>query len=90
MRTRPIILSPIMLISITAGASAGPVTFVDTNAYSEGAADPQVVVELVPNNPGPYFGGERVIVDVWLHSQATVDVWPKLFRFDFSDTSQEL
>ena len=28
----------------------------------------EVVVELVPDNPGPYRGGETLTVDVWLHS----------------------
>ena len=28
-----------------------------------------VVVELVPDNPGPYFGGESLTVDVWLQSE---------------------
>lgn len=35
------------------------------------------VLELVPDNPGPYFGGESVSVDVWVHSDDVVghDLW---------------
>ena len=28
----------------------------------------QVIVELVPDNLGPYAGGEAITLDVWLHS----------------------
>ena len=27
------------------------------------------VLELIPNNTGPYIGGESLTVDVWLHNQ---------------------
>ncbi len=49
-----------------------------------------VVVELVPDNTGPYFGGESMTVDVWLESDVS---WPLLLRmiqFDFSDSDPAL
>jgi len=48
--------------------------------------DAKVVVELVPDNPGPYTGGESLTVDVWLHSQIPQDVRLALIQFDFADT----
>ncbi len=50
----------------------------------------KVVVELVPDNPGPYSGGESLTVDVWLHSQVSfaTDLW--LVQLDFSDSDQAL
>ncbi len=53
----------------------------------------QVRVELVPDTPGPYSGGEVVNVDVWLHSSLPAG-WgdPRLagIQFDFSQTSPDL
>jgi len=51
----------------------------------------QVVVELVPDNPGPYAGGEAITVDVWLHSSLPGDD-PRLamIQFDFSQTAPSL
>ncbi len=46
----------------------------------------KVVVELVPDNPGPYFGGESLTVDVWLHSQVPVNWRLPFIKLDFSDT----
>ncbi|MFQ5494556.1 MAG: IPTL-CTERM sorting domain-containing protein [Phycisphaerae bacterium] len=53
-------------------------------------ADVAVVVELVPDNPGPYLGGESLTVDVWLHSQVAFDVQVERLRFDFADSSPSL
>lgn len=40
------------------------------------------VVTLVPNNPGPYFGGESLVVDVYVTSNQSVQA--RLLGFDFS------
>lgn len=57
-------------------------TLVASTAYA-GAT-----IELVPEQPGPYFGGETVEVDVY----ATVDsvVYLRLLQFDFSATEPAL
>ena len=31
-------------------------------------AEVEVIIELVPDPPGPYDGGESVTVDAWLHN----------------------
>ena len=41
---------------------------------------------LEPDNPGPYFGGESLTVDLWFDSLAEADVLLKMIRFDFSQT----
>ena len=48
------------------------------------------IVELVPDDPGPYYGGESVTVDVWLHNEELFDVGLKLVQLDFSDTDPAL
>jgi len=50
----------------------------------------QVVVELVPDNPGPYAGGEAITVDVWLHSSLKEDPRLEMIQFDFSQTNPNL
>ena len=50
----------------------------------------EVVVELVPDNPGPYYGGETLTVDVWLHSEVSSDRYLWLVRLDFSDSDGQL
>jgi len=50
----------------------------------------EVVVELVPDNPGPYAGGESLTVDVWLHSEGAFDAYLWLVQFDFSDSDRAL
>jgi len=50
----------------------------------------QVVVELVPDNPGPYAGGEAITVDVWLHSSLTEEARLAVIQFDFSQTDPNL
>ena len=47
-------------------------------------AEVAVVVELVPDNPGPYIGGESLTVDVWLHNQIPGDIILESVRFDFT------
>jgi len=51
----------------------------------------QIAVELVPDNPGPYVGGESLNVDVWLHSSLPGED-PRLagIQFDFSQTNPNL
>ena len=44
----------------------------------------EVVVELVPDNPGPYSGGETLTVDVWVHSE--VDYWASFGHIQFDLT----
>ena len=46
----------------------------------------KVVVELVPDNPPPYVGGELLTVDVWLHSQTQSDFVLVLIQVDFTDS----
>jgi len=50
----------------------------------------QVVVELVPDNPGPYTGSESLTVDVWLHSQIDDDALLTVIQLDFTNTPPEL
>ena len=50
----------------------------------------EVIVELVPDNPGPYSGGESLTVDVWLHSEASFDASVWLVQLDFSDSDGAL
>lgn len=50
----------------------------------------KVVVELVPDRPGPYVGSESVTVDVWLHSQLSFDTELWQVQLDFSDSDQAL
>ena len=47
-------------------------------------------VELVPDQPGPYTGGESLGLDVWLHSDEEVPVLLRGVRFDFTDTDPQL
>jgi hypothetical protein len=49
-----------------------------------------VEVELIPDNPGPYYGGESLTVDVWLHSQYEYDVGLRSVQFDFTNTDSAL
>lgn len=53
-------------------------------------AQASAILELTPDNPGPYFGGESLTVDVWLHN--TDDVHHLLYhvQLDFTDTHAEL
>lgn len=50
----------------------------------------QVMVELVPDHPGPYAAGETITVDVWLHSGLTQEARLGLIQFDFSQTDSSL
>ncbi len=88
MNLRRIMLSAVGILCVCITARAGPVTtFTDLDAFLETAG---VVVELVPDNPGPYFGGESVTVDFWLRSQEASDVELRTVDFDFSDTDSAL
>jgi hypothetical protein len=49
-----------------------------------------VTVEVVPDDPGPYFGGESLGLDVWLYSEWPEDVWFRLVQLDFTDTDPAL
>ena len=50
----------------------------------------QIVVELVPDNAGPYTRGQYLTIDVWLHAdfppEFTGDAFLAVVQFDFSDT----
>lgn len=50
----------------------------------------EVAVELVPNQPGPYVGGESLTVDVWLRSEVSSDEALVGIRFDFQDSDPTL
>jgi hypothetical protein len=41
-------------------------------------------VELVPDNPGPYFGGETLNVDVLIHNEDAESHLLRLIQWDFS------
>lgn len=50
----------------------------------------EVAVGLLPNQPGPYTGGESLTVDVWLHSEVSSDESLVGIRFDFQDSDPML
>ena len=54
------------------------------------AQEAKVVVELVPDHPGPYQGDQSLTVDVWLHSQVSFDAHLWLVQLDFSDSDGQL
>ena len=66
------------------------VAFAFLGVVSVAQAEVKVVVELVPNQPAPYVGGELLTVDVWLHSQVSSDECLDAVQFDFSDTDPAL
>ncbi|MGD2110401.1 MAG: hypothetical protein PVI86_13555 [Phycisphaerae bacterium] len=49
-----------------------------------------VEVELIPDNPGPYYGGESLTVDVWVHSQIDNDVGLRRVQLDFTNSDPGL
>ncbi len=53
-------------------------------------AKAEVVVELVPDQPGPYVGDDSLTVDVWLHSQVSFDLHVWGVRLDFTDSDRQL
>jgi len=50
----------------------------------------EVVVQLVPDRPGPYTGGESLTVDVWLHSEVAFDAFLDTVQLDFADSDPAL
>jgi hypothetical protein len=43
------------------------------------------VIELVPNNPGPYLGGEAIMVDFKIHQQpAGAPIYLRMLQFDMN------
>lgn len=52
--------------------------------------DVGVVIELVPDDPGPYKGGESLTVDVWAHNPVAFDLHVWSVQLDFSDADQAL
>jgi hypothetical protein len=59
-------------------------------AFASVANAGMVEVELIPDNPGPYYGGESLTVDVWVHSQVDFDVGLRRVQFDFTDSDPAL
>ena len=59
-------------------------------AFASVASAGMVEVELIPDNPGPYYGGELLTVDVWLRSQVGYDIDLPRVQFDFSQSDAEL
>ena len=45
------------------------------------------IVELVPDDPGPYYGGESLTVDFWLHNEDPFDFELNSVEFDFADAN---
>lgn len=68
---------------------AGPV-FLGSIAGGGTDSQGQIVVDLVPNQSGPYFGGEQITVDVWLTSSSAFELLLRRVQFDFSDTQRGL
>lgn len=60
--------------------------------FGANSAQGQVAVEVepVPERPGPYYAGQHITVDVWLHSQLPDDYILSLIQFDFADTDPSL
>lgn len=54
------------------------------------AARAGAVLELVPSNPGPYYGSEELTVDFWLRSDLDWDVDLRGVLLDFQDTHSAL
>lgn len=54
------------------------------------AVQAEVAVELVPDQSGPYTGGESLTIDVWLHSEVSSDESLVGIRFDFQDSDPML
>ena len=48
------------------------------------------MLELVPSNPGPYFGGESLTVDLWLQSDIAFAVDLRGVQLDFQATDGAL
>lgn len=48
------------------------------------------VVELVPSNSGPYFGGESIAVDVWMTSDTAEPRLLDVARFDFENSDERV
>jgi len=65
---------------------AGLVLFAGNAAFGQVAVE----VELVPDKPGPYYAGQHITVDVWLHSQLPDDYVLPYLQFDFADTDPSL
>ncbi len=81
MATRMFLTVAAAFVFCTSLAQAGPV-------FDE---DQYFVIDLVPDNSGPYYGGERVNVDVLLRTENTDwDSWLRRVRFDFSETDPSL
>ncbi|MGB2988207.1 MAG: PEP-CTERM sorting domain-containing protein [Phycisphaerae bacterium] len=45
------------------------------------------VLDLVPDDPSPYYGGESLTVDFWLHNEESFNVALNFLRLDFSDSN---
>jgi len=59
-------------------------------ALAAGFAQAGAIIELIPDDPGPYYGGESVTVDFWLHNPECFDTRLSWVQFDFTDTHQAL
>lgn len=81
-------LSPhVYLLVVTLCSStlqAGPV------GIAGAVGNPAVVIDIVPNNPGPYFGGEQLTFDIWFRSQIVHSVSMKFLQLDFTDTDTNI
>jgi len=64
---------------------AGPV-FNDGAAAGGLFGQGTIAVDVVPGQPGPYFGGEQFTVDVWLTSSSRYELLLGFVRFDFINT----
>jgi len=59
-------------------------------ALAAGFAQAGAIIELIPDDPGPYYGGESVTVDVWVNGNTSVDLGLRGIQFDFSDSDPTL
>lgn len=66
----------------------GALLLIALSATARGAGE--IVVELVPDPPGPYVGGETITVHFWLHSTVNYYAEFRFVQFDFRDSDLDL
>ena len=54
------------------------------------SAQGQVIIELVPDRSPPYIVGQRLTVDVWVHSTVEFEAFLDNVQLDFSDSDPGL
>ncbi len=54
------------------------------------SAQGQAIIELVPDRSPPYIVGQRLTVDVWVHSEVAFDAFLFAVQLDFADSDPAL